>query len=71
MNGWMNGCGGECTDGWLDGWMDEWVHGWLSVCIGCLLVVDLLGLWRGVMPVSLIGRGASGVDQVLVSPSYY
>jgi len=36
-----------------DGGMDEWMHGWVNVCVGRLLVVDLLGLWRGVKPVSL------------------
>jgi len=48
---------GEWMCGWVYGrmveWMDDWVHGWLSVCVVCLLVVDLLGLWRGVRPVSL------------------
>src|SRR6218665_500734 len=39
-----------------DGWMDNWMHGWLSVVV-CLLVVDLLGLWRGVKPVSLSAGG--------------
>jgi len=38
----MNKCVGE----WTDGWLDDWMHGWLNVCVGCLLVVDLLGLWR-------------------------
>ena len=33
-----------------DGLMDDWKHDWLNVCVGCLLVVDLLGIWRGVKP---------------------
>ena len=49
------------VSGRSDGWRDDWMHGWLKVCVGCLLVVDLLGLWRGVKPVSR-GQGASGVD---------
>ena len=40
MDGWM--------DEWMDGWMDDWMHVWVNVCVGCLLVVDLPGLWRGV-----------------------
>jgi len=39
------------------GWMDDCMHGCLSVCVGFLLVVDLLGLWRGVKPVSLSAVG--------------
>src|SRR6218665_1942331 len=30
-------------------WKDVWMHGWLSVCVGCLLVVEMLGLWRGLI----------------------
>src|SRR6218665_2239789 len=37
--------------------MVQWMYGWLSVCVGCLLVGDLLGLWRGVKPRKPIGRG--------------
>src|SRR6218665_3346458 len=33
-------------------WMNDWINFWVNVCVGCLLVVDLLGLWRGVKPVS-------------------
>src|SRR6218665_2162806 len=43
--------------GRMVGWMDDWMHGWLNVCVGCLLIVDLLGLWRGVKPVSLSAGG--------------
>jgi len=45
------------VSGQTDGWMDDWMHGWLTVCVGCWLVVDLLGLWRGVKPRKPIGRG--------------
>src|SRR6218665_2357661 len=31
------------------GWMDDCMHGCLSVCVRFFLVVDLLGLWRGVI----------------------
>jgi len=27
------------------------VYDWLDVCISCLLVGDLLGLWRGLMAI--------------------
>ena len=56
MDGWVSGRTDDWMDGWLDGWLDE------CVCVGCLLVVDLLGLWRGVKPRKPVGRGASGVD---------
>src|SRR6218665_93194 len=51
----MDGCKYMWVSGRTDGWVDGWMHGWLNVCVcvGCLLVVDLLGLWRGVKPVSL------------------
>ena len=44
-------CGLVC--GRMVGRMDDLIHGWVNVCVGRLLVVDLLGLWRGVKPVSL------------------
>ena len=57
---WMDGVG-EWMCGWVYGemveWIDEWMHGWLNVCVGCLLVADLLGLWRGVKSRKPIGRG--------------
>ena len=53
MDEWVSGR----TNGWKDGRMDDWMHGWVNVCVGCLLVVDLLGLWRGVKPRKPIGRG--------------
>jgi len=28
------------------------------VCVGCLLVLDLLGLWRGVKPRKPIDKGS-------------
>src|SRR6218665_4161766 len=34
------------------------MDGWLGVCVGCLLVDDLLGLWRGFIARKL---GLSGV----------
>src|SRR6218665_3882103 len=34
-------------------WMENLMHGWVNVCVDYLLVVDLLGLWRGAKPVSL------------------
>jgi len=53
---WVDGCVvGECTD--VYGWMDDCMHGCLSVCVRLLLVVDLLGRWRGVKPVSLSAVG--------------
>ena len=39
------------TDGGMDGLLDARLGEY--VCVGRLLVVDLLGLWRGVKPVSL------------------
>jgi len=65
MCGWMDERMGGDVDGWMsgwmdvwmsarmDGWMDDWMHDWVNVCVRFLLVVDLLGLWRGVKPVSL------------------
>src|SRR6218665_1572780 len=52
-----DGNGGDGWGGWMDvwwvsvwtyGWMDDCMHGCLSVCVRFLLVVDLLGPWRGV-----------------------
>src|SRR6218665_2672987 len=53
----MNGLVVEWMCGRVHGrkvrWVGDWVHDWMNACVRCLLVVDLLGLWRGVKPVSL------------------
>src|SRR6218665_2321194 len=68
-NGCVDGCVVECKHGWLDGWMMGYMIG--GMCALVFVSSRPAGplAWRKAR--KPIGRGASGVDQVPVSLSYY